>query len=46
MKRILLLFIMAGVLVGDLAAQELLDSLSYALGDYSTRIVLDSKDLS
>ena len=44
MKRILLLFIMAGVLVGDLAAQELLDSLSYALGDYSTRIVLDSKD--
>lgn len=35
---------MAGVLVGDLAAQELLDSLSYALGDYSTRIVLDSKD--
>ena len=44
MKRILLLFIMAGVLVGDLAAQEQLDSLSYAMGDYSTRIVLDSKD--
>lgn len=35
---------MAGCMVGNLAAQELLDSLSYALGDYSTRIVLDSKD--
>ena len=44
MKRILLLFIMVGCMVGNLAAQELLDSLSYALGDYSTRIVLDSKD--
>ena len=44
MKQFLLSFIMAGCMVGNLAAQELLDSLSYAMGDYSTRIVLDSKD--
>lgn len=35
---------MAACLVGNIAAQEQLDSLSYAMGDYSTRIVLDSKD--
>ena len=44
MTRFLLLFIMAAYLVGNIAAQEQLDSLSYAVGDYSTRIVLDSKD--
>ena len=44
MKQFLLSFIMAGCMVGNLAAQEQLDSLSYAMGDYSTRIVLDSKD--
>ena len=44
MKRFLLIFIMAGVLVGNLAAQEQFDSLSYAMGDYFTRIVLDSQD--
>lgn len=44
MKRFLLSLMMAACLVGNIAAQEQLDSLSYALGDYSTRIVLDSKD--
>lgn len=44
MKRFLLSLMMAACLVGNIAAQEQLDSLSYAMGDYSTRIVLDSKD--
>lgn len=44
MKRFLLLFIMVGVLVGDLAAQEQLDSLSYAMGDYFIRLYLDGND--
>ena len=35
---------MAGVLVGDLAAQEQLDSLSYAMGDYFIRMYLDGND--
>ena len=44
MKRFLLIFIMAGVLVADLAAQEQLDSLSYAMGDYFIRMYLDGND--
>ena len=37
MKRFLLSLMMAACLVGNIAAQEQLDSLSYAMGDYSTR---------
>ena len=44
MKRFLLLFIMVGALVGNLAAQETLDSLSYAMGDYFIRLYLDGND--
>lgn len=44
MKRFLLSLMMAACLVGNIAAQEQLDSLSYAMGDYFIRIVLDSKD--
>lgn len=44
MKRFLLSFIMAGCLLGNLAAQELLDSLSYAMGDYFIRLYLDGND--
>ena len=44
MKRFLLIFIMAGVLVGNLAAQEQFDSLSYAMGDYFIRLYLDGND--
>ena len=44
MKRFLVSFIMAACVAGSLSAQETLDSLSYAMGDYFTRIVLDSQD--
>ncbi len=44
MKRFLVSFIMAACIVGSLSAQETLDSLSYAMGDYFTRSVLDSQD--
>ena len=42
MKRLVLSFIMAGCLVGILSAQEAFDSLSYALGDYHTRLIAAS----
>jgi len=42
MKRLLLSFIMAGCLVGILSAQEAFDSLSYAFGDYNTRLIAAS----
>ena len=42
MKRLVLSFIMAGCLVGILSAQEAFDSLSYALGDYHTRLIVAS----
>ena len=44
MKRFLVSFIMAACVAGSLSAQKTLDSLSYAMGDYFTRIVLDSQD--
>ena len=44
MKRFLVSFIMAACVAGSLSAQETLDSLSYAMGDYFMRIVLDSQD--
>lgn len=42
MKRLVLSFIMVGCLVGILSAQEAFDSLSYALGDYHTRLIAAS----
>ena len=44
MKRFLLSLMMAACLVGNIAAQEQLDSLSYAMGDYFIRLYLDGYD--
>ncbi|MBQ6166217.1 MAG: leucine-rich repeat domain-containing protein [Muribaculaceae bacterium] len=44
MKRLLILFTMAACIVGCLSAQETLDSLSYAMGDYFTRLVMHVYD--
>ena len=40
MKRLLLFIILTAALAGHLAAQEKLDSLSYAMGDHITRVMM------
>ena len=45
MKRFLISFTMVACFVGSLFAQETLDSLSYAMSDYFTRLVIDAYEL-
>ncbi len=45
MKRFLISFTMVACFVGSLLAQETLDSLSYAMSDYFTRLVIDAYEL-